>query len=47
MNQFTKEELQLIITGLAELPAKISFNLIVKVNQTINTIENNVKQDII
>ena len=47
MNQFTKEELQLIITGLAELPAKISFNLIVKVNQTINTIENNVKQDIV
>jgi len=34
--ELTKEEAQLVINALAELPAKISINLILKINEQIS-----------
>jgi hypothetical protein len=39
--KFSREELQLVINGLGELPAKISINLIQKIQQEVFNQEKN------
>lgn len=33
--ELTNEELQIILAGLGKLPAEISFNLIIKINEEL------------
>ena len=44
--EVTQEELQLIINALAELPAKVSFNILVKLTQSAQLDKGNAEGDV-